>query len=93
MEEDEAEFEGIAAISAVMKDVFLFPETTLTISDTGVVLSKSNRYAEDHSKPQPYQATTFAGEESCQGLHHVAKTQSSTLDHIGWHYHCAAENI
>ncbi len=39
MEDDEAEFEDIAATSAVMKDVFLCPETTITISDTGAEIS------------------------------------------------------
>jgi hypothetical protein len=59
MEDGEAEFDGIPATSAVMKDVFLFPESIITISDTGIVFSKSNRCADDYSKPQPYQATTF----------------------------------
>jgi hypothetical protein len=80
-----------------MKDVFLFPESIMTISDTGAVLSKSNWYDEDHFKVQTPTVSSnhfqFAGDESCQGLHHVAKPQSSTLDHIGWHYHCAAGNI
>ena len=57
MEDDQAWFGCIPATSAVMKDVFLFPESIITISDPSVVLSKSNRYDEHYPKPQPYQAT------------------------------------
>jgi hypothetical protein len=62
MEDAEALFDGIPATSAVMKDIFLFPESIITINGPSVVLSKSNRDDEDHSKPQPYQATTITFE-------------------------------
>jgi len=71
MEDDEAEFEGIAATSAVMKDVFLFLESIITISDTGVVFCNSNRYAEDYSEPQPYQATISTFEVKNQVMGYI----------------------
>ena len=43
MEDDDAEIEGVAATAASMKDVFLFPNSTITLSVAGNVLSKSIR--------------------------------------------------
>jgi hypothetical protein len=51
---------GVAATAASMKDVFLFPNSTITLSVAGNVLSKSMRYVEDRSTLQPFEATTSA---------------------------------
>ena len=60
MEDDDAEIERVAATAASMKDVFLFPNSTITLSVADNILSKFMRYVEDRSTLQPFQATTSA---------------------------------
>ena len=46
MEDDDAEIEGVAATASSMKDVFLFPNSTITLSVEGNILSKSMQYVQ-----------------------------------------------
>ena len=57
-----------------IKDVLLFPESIITMSDLSVMLSKSNRYDEDYPKPQPYQATISTFEVKSQVMGYITST-------------------